>query len=1367
MDDRYFLTDSRQLADFDRDQERFARQIRIWQQKKAVPQPLVPTIVDLASAFMKEQNHGFQGIGIAVDGGDGMTWSAHSVDRGIQDAFPDAQRIRFQGQPGVYGPELAHVISMRRIATTAQRHGLIKSVRLIGWRLTTVAVLAALIVGAAGAVLSAITKTSGTSTSITLRLVVFSSITVALAMIGQFIGKLIYPDFRSNTLAKVTDDLKELEKGSITKQYQAFVDELAVLLGGLAQFRCVIVDDFGVLDRTTRMVLQRYLCYHADDQRSELWVIFYSAADKSLELEIERPMRNKPIGYRRIRLFQQEPLTESQRRQLAEEWGVPGRSIFRTVRAITQDPSGLVHIEELFGQAHQERRSPAGSKRAADALDLFYILAINANCGGNPWLYERDIVANFSRERGLRSQILQALLPGRTLSRALLTAELGKMKLKFFPQAGEVVDDGSRRRLRASAEAGEMLEGTEVTHGKWAVLDLADPRLVHLFWVLYWSDTELNGLPDAFFLQKIVTHLLRCVIPAELDDEMNGQKFPLNALAKELFEVAIGCLAACLRYCLLDDVPHLLERAKELVEDAGKEESRRRRCRLRRVAWQAYELTGDESVLSVALDLEPVVSVAAQQDDQSDLLELFLNSMPDATAERRHSIRRELERMDGGRSVTSYAQIRASWLAASIEPFLCAGTTALSAAVAQAYSALPEMLARAISAADSAVQDEWRTTDILDISLGIWVLTASTCQDKSLPGSDSDSDRHAALVDILNDCYILADDLANKRRQAEPDVASLDLVADCLAEDLLAVVFAAGLALLARWPIFNESRAPGWSDVANVVRNTGHSLGIRVPLKLADEGSTIARTVITDAASCMGVLAVLWRRMGFRQQASFMTIRRAQFITLALPPNPSIAEQVIQLLSEDFAAVNYIGLLTLLAAAQGARFSNQLASQILLRCSTTARDGSFGDKLVTEICYLTLRESHVFGVGLDDNLKFLTGHRPGDKEPAGTRLDAVLDDVEDTDLANVVLCLLNSMLKTHDDAIGESTHAALDRRIIKIKNAGVATTVNSHLRIYEVQRRQSAGEAIDVSAELDAWIDMRDQASYAFILSMLVVAKEAEQAWDRILGEALQVLQAPEKYLTNAGYVYLAHKLLLKMKSDGHPVTSEGTRTATAALRVGALTWQQSLWAEDNIRIFRLLTICDPKNAHEYEQYRNQWEQIVLELDMTQRLPRLVDQGRFFMLFWHYYTFFSYYGLQSEPPVNSGGMTEAELSQELAKWRKSRHDIPEAILAAPSSSPIQGTGTGVGKLSGEFLTRGYALFFPPAADAKQRHALDIELEDGRHQFDQEARGAIEALYRILRSLPRLPPQVEKILARHQNLVLARIAGLGGDSRSVA
>ena len=108
-------------------------------------------------------------------------------------------------------------------------------------------------------------------------------------------------------------------------------------------------------------------------------------------------------------------------------------------------------------------------------------------------------------------------------------------------------------------------------------------------------------------------------------------------------------------------------------------------------------------------------------------------------------------------------------------------------------------------------------------------------------------------------------------------------------------------------------------------------------------------------------------------------------------------------------------------------FSDQLASQILLRCSETARSRSFGEQLVTEICYLALYEAHTYQVGLGGSLEFLVSHGSGAEGAPGTRLVAVLAEVADSDFRKAVLVVINSMHAMAGQAIVERVRAAWTR----------------------------------------------------------------------------------------------------------------------------------------------------------------------------------------------------------------------------------------------------------------------------------------------------------------------------------------------------
>jgi hypothetical protein len=179
--------------------------------------------------------------------------------------------------------------------------------------------------------------------------------------------------------------------------------------------------------------------------------------------------------------------------------------------------------------------------------------------------------------------------------------------------------------------------------------------------------------------------------------------------------------------------------------------------------------------------------------------------------------------------------------------------------------------------------------------------------------------------------------------------------------------------------------------------------------------------------------------------------------------------------------------------------------------------------------------------------------------------------------------------------------------------------------------------------------------------------------------------------------------------------------------------------------VLRILLQNDAQNAATYQAQHLKWVQVALELDETQRLPRLLDQGSFFLLFWHYFQFFADYGFQSSPPVSRWGLTDDDIAAELDAWRADHRWVPEPT-----------TGGDRTRLSGEFLSRGYALFFQEADAKRDQSVTGKDLAEGRREFDQKARESMNLLYAMLCRLPQLPKPVEQILRRHEEFVLSRL-----------
>ena len=1106
------------------------------------------------------------------------------------------------------------------------------------------------------------------------------------------------------------------------------------------------MDDFTKLDSLTRTVLETYLSYYADGSRDEFWVLFYATDDKWLEVPVRRPerTRSKPYGYRYTRLFSLEHLPPSKRRELAAENGTPERASYLTVGHIVRDNSGLSSMVELFQQEYNARKPPVGQTRTGDMLDFFYIFALNAIPDQNPWMHKPAIRAVFSQRRKYRTQLLEALMPGCDLSKSSIGSYLRVMSETFFPLAGETSGSVQNGRFRVAPEACEEL--TE----SWRDFDLADPGMVHLFWTLYWTDIELHGARNIGVLPKVCAHLLLSATPAELKGRLGGQKAFVSSFTNDFFDIATDILRACLRTCVLSDVPALLEYLLRLAEDDNAEVERRRRSRLRPLAWQAYGLLGDESLLAVLLELQPITAQPrAQAPEKQDLTYLFLQSMTSTDRHAREVMRSELT--SAGKHASVYARSRAGWLAVSVTPFLRRGSPSLRAAAADARGRLPGIVAESIATLESVVAtlesvpgQDWRTTDILNVVLGLWslVLASDSARAESSLNWEYSEELAAKTVDSLLHACVLGTDLSEKRRSADPSSDTLDLVLDCLAEELLVVLLAAGVLLLIRWPASAWNEKVNRANVVEVVRESALALGLdKQTIPSADEAPP--RDLIKDIVRRMTLLTVLWRRLGFSQQASFMAIRQAQFMALSYQRNAGLAESALELLPGELGKVNHIGLFAHLAAAECADVSTELTAQLLARCGQVSLNGGFGDRLAAELSLGAIRVGNIYGIDFAQALGFLLARwDEGDTR----RLDALLKDFSTEDMPFVVQELLNTVQGDESDRPSR-VQDALEQRMVGIDDPYVERKVRAQFRTFDLRRHMMAKQPIDANAELDAWQDMRDLTDYAFVLHLLMPMMP-HKAKDRAMREAIDVLREPVKYLEATGYVYLAAQVISRILAAKNGDSPEFT-TALRGLKAGFTIWEKQLRADTNVNILRLLMRYDSDSANEYAAKYGEWRKVALELDETQRLPDLVAQGQFFLLIWHYFQFFADFSVPSDPPMDPYGLDDKESVAALKEWQADHRSTPD---------PIVGSGRGL-RLSGVFLRRGYALFFPANEQNGPPIATEKEIGAGRREFDSKAKDAIDSVYRMLRALPQIPRSIEQILRRHEELVLSRMRDL--------
>ncbi len=1326
MPDRPFM-DPDEISAFARDRARFSREVlAVNGTGRPSPEPLEAMVTRHLG------DKGFRCVGIEVLGDDGMSWAAHVADTVVAESAPRATRMRLRGGAGSAAhPELEQILSPRKIAVIAQKNGLVKSARLLGRRRYAVTVAGAIAVGAVGSVLGVTFAGHGFSeASLTLPLVIALVAVAALAVLGQLLIETLRPESHSSPLARAAEDIAaEARRERLSDNFRHFIYDLAAELRRPSDFRCLIVDDFTSLDIISRMVLQYYLEFFAESSRRELWIIFCSAEDKWLRVTAAGRMKGEraPYGFRRIVMYLLDHLSAAKGKELAAARGVAWRG-YHTVGAIVRGDSRTA-LTDFFEQEHNARAQLVDGIPVGEILDFFYVLALNVVPEHNPWMHASDIRSNFSR-KSRRSRILALLMRGRYLSATEIAQYLRLASDRYFPLAGSVAGEnegGTRfRRFLVAPEASECLESS------WQDLGLPNPSIVHLFWALYWADRELHGPANIAVLPLICAHLLQSAAPTSIKKQIADTQADFDAFTDDLFNTVLELVRACLKLCLLGDVRGLLEYALRLVEDDREQVERRRRARLRPLAWQAYGLLGDEKLLAIILEFQQAAPARRPGGDASghDLTYLYLQSIPGEDADTRELMSAELSRSDAALHSGGYARARAGWLMAGIAPFLSAGMSSLLEVAEDAQERMPEIVQGSVAALESVAEEgEWHTTDVLDVLIGLWAL-ALISEGTRAPnaGWELTASRAAKCVDLLSQSYLLGADLAKQRQSIDSSPETLDFVLDCLAQELLTVVLAAGVLMLSRWPAAIWSETVPREDVVEVVSESGRVLGMSEHMLIPPGGSP-DRELIEELSRHMTLLAVLWRGLKFDQQAAFMAIRLGQFRAVLIRQDAQLAESVMELLATEMKHPAHVGLLAHLTTAEAAMASEQLEAEWLNRASKATIKGLFADRLAAELCAGAIDVGHAYDIDFSECLDFLL--KPWIGESA-LRLGTLLSDISDNDMTDFTMAILNIL---HDDTADRVDRVSelLDTRIADVADPAVKKTITGLFRTFTLRRHIAAKQSVDVSVELNEWQALKEIPEYAYLLSILFpIAPRGTH--DRLIAESVAVLEDVQAYMQNTGYVFLAMELIHNV---GH--SSDAGAVALRALERGFNHFERALSVDGNIAV---LNILKQVNATKYQPKYFEWHKIMLEVDVTKRLPQLVDQGRYFLLIWHYFQLFADYQLQSEPPVSQYGLDDTEMTQALREWQSANRIIPEPIIRS---------GTGIG-LSGDFLRFGYALFYATPAKVSLLSLTEAEIEDARQQFDHRARGVIDVLYQMLRRLPAIPESVKQIVRRHEVLV---------------
>ena len=1282
---------------------------------------------------------GFRCLAIGAVRGDGIPLARQEVEDNISRMNQGGQMVTLAGKP-VEGalPNLFEIVSRRIIIAAARKAGAPGIPRRLRPWVTVAVIIAAIVITATLSLLTPLGGAKGGGLASVVHPLSLLSVfgIAALGVVVQLLINFPWRDKHREPPEHKVADWVAVQQNS--RAYENFIGRLTAKFGRFNGLRCLVVDDFSLLDRPTQDVLIRYVRDYATDRPNELWVVFDPSDEAgrgqfaASMLRLRREARltgghELPAGVKRVQLFELAPLSPEQKNELAVWAGHPERAGYRTLDAIVAEK------DDTLPAYFEEQIPPTGVRQDPgryDAFELLYLLSLATVVGGSIEWPEEALLNKLAVQKQQRSRVLRQILTGSTRSKSSpskdnLRARLGRMREDFSFVVTTPDKRGPDAYLSVSAEVGNVLGRLS---GRFK---LADAGLGHLFWALWRNDAREATGDDPFWLSKASNHLLQAASPHDYADQFGADTGPL---ARRLFSAILEAVGDSLRLSQPKLVPRLLQRAADLLEDDDQKKPLLDRAR------DAYAVLADDTILRILLDLrstrEPEQVSESATVTATSALALFLQ----ATAGAAH-LKTTPSAFEAGHSLADLkgdAELRGSWLALSLQPFVTPQQAHIWEAIARARVTVPLVVNAVLSARIERPTDR-KVADLVNLSIGLWCWALGGSTPEVTIEVEGTQQPQPDISDALETAYLVADDLYETYMGdgSHSGGNALDLAREGLTEELLTVTAATALFVKQRWQDLDEKSTGTIDEVLNASMD---KLGLQVPA----EGSEAAvRREILDALSeRMSLLQVTWKALGYEQLATMLNVRRIQLTALLTPPTatPARARAAEHVSVEDRDQADLLGLLINLAIALQDLPSVEAAAEALVYGVTAFINGEMAEEFSVQLCALAIGYAHSYETSLQPVVRYLLCTSEAD--PGGTRLDWLLASIDEKQLVDATLEILNVAGRASEDEPRLMT--ALRHRANRVSDEEIRSLLEEQFNVRDLVRKQVANEPIDVDEVLDMWVGHENSASYPYVLYRLVQVNDIPLP-PRLRGTIAGVVENFQSYLSQSGILLLGENLASRFSIHARSGSANPPEVAKNSLvdmlRIALGSWSENLRVETNISILEFLHAYDAR-PDEYESQLAYWREEKLRLIEERDLPHLISAGRYVLLMLEYLETLREYGLtavteKGETPLSLSGKTvsKAELAQ----------------LSRAAAHPFLTIG-GKPVLNSQFLFGAQKLF-------QSNLSKDAQYDDIRYEFNDAAKSSMQELFTFLIDLDKIPKSIRGILERHERLVRSRLAAL--------
>jgi hypothetical protein len=1249
--------------------------------QRPAPKLLTDALRKPIARVTRSRNPGWCGFVVTVESDDGMTWSASAADQ-VVESCSDMPRHHIVAEPRVDGfPGIVELLPKRRLIALAQEAKAVGPLNTWRPRSIFLAVLALLAVGALTALVHFLTKGFD---GLGILVPICGALLVVLTFVTQEVSGPLKRSGRADDERRLLDALETaaVERG---RNWTSLVESLSEELAASTRDRAVIVDNFDRIDPLTRETIIHFFSHRSEPTGAhEVWVVFEDAGLAPLSKKISLG----GIGSRRSRrvhleLLRQTLLDEGAMRRLAAETGMPDRADFRLVKSIAGEDSDAAGeyaslLDGQFGGQDFDVR-PYGP------LELAYLLAVQHRTGA--WAFrEQDLASDLSSKQfSAHPEILRMLLPQARLNRdeALDAVRLLKENLKRMLDSDRV----------ANGEIELITEAADILIERRDRYDLPAKDVVHLYWALYWY-SKLVGAPnvDGYRLRKLSRHLVLAATPGALEVEISEET------EKRFREALIWTAGALVAASLPEDVGVLLERAERETEAADE------RARLRTVCWQAYAVLGDEELLGIILRLHPGAPGAAPT--STDPESLFVESLrlADPSVHSRSELAARLLSLD--REISLYGQVRGLWLALTVNPVIEHTWSRFDHIALESGYKAQAMLQDALDLLDDPTRPRVALVG-LSVSLGIWTFALGTHRGFS-------SMREA--IHLLDQVRDRANDLQGFLDDRRLHGESEDYVLRALANEIELMVGAAAL-IIRRGRFDIAPSAKDRSDLGARIRAaSGTDAG--------DQVEAIARRMTLQELTWRTLGSTRRKPLGFDELASLVALRRVHLSILA-GNDADAADKALASLGGLLHTPGQIGLATHTLVMRRTS-SQEIGGHLWARAAALALRSDFGPGLEIEICLVALSLGHSFS----SVPKLEVAERLVTPSPMAAERSAVwarLTEFDERYRDILALYLLNAA-RYISSGVGRALFSEAKALRDHTADATTRDEIDQVLELFELDQGEEEGQPLPATELLARWRHRSDSGHYAWMIYMLA---RRPSLTAEVVDAGVTFLEAHQDEPRGTTPILLAFELATTPGEGAVANLEFGRQMACQYLDQFHPSIAHELSAEVNIGVLQLLLNESTGDRERHFASMVEWQIARQERDSVEKLPVLADEGKYFLVLWHYCETLYFFGLRTEPVMDLEEllMSDGQV-RTLAQWRAAGEPVPEPMVPAE---------TGVG-ISADFVRFGRALF-GKAMD-------DPSLDDARMRFDEASRDALPQLFDRLEHLRDLPERMRTLLTKH-------------------